>query len=127
MGIPHFGIKNAPFTSVIYMWEVFAKRIRKNALIYPENIIIHKNSKTQRNKGLKVVLNIIQDNQLLAKHSKRMLYKRELLFLGQIFSAKGNKADPEKMLAIQQLPLTEYRSKKRAFLGFMACDKRLIP
>lgn len=71
--------------------------------MYLDNIIINRPTKEKPKKDLRVVLNTLRDNQLLAVPSKCILYPQELSFLGHITCAKGIKPDPKEVEAILQL------------------------
>jgi hypothetical protein len=67
-----FGLTNAPATFQAAMNTMFADTIRKNVLIFMDDILIYSPSLSAHLVHLQQVLDIIQHNQLSIKQSKCM-------------------------------------------------------
>ena len=68
--------------------------------MFINDILIYSHDKTEHSEHLRIVLQILRDNQLYAKFSKSEFWLREVGFLGHIVSGEGIKVDPSKISAI---------------------------
>ena len=62
--------------------------------------MIYSGSKKDREEHLRVVLQILRENQLYAKFSKCQFWLDSVSFLGHVISAEGVSVDPQKIEAI---------------------------
>lgn len=72
--------------------------------IYLDDIAVFSKTREEHNKHLWQTLNTLQKHQKVAKSSKCVFYKPELLFLGHTIPATGIKSNPAKVEAISKIP-----------------------
>ena len=123
----NFGMTNAPSTFVTFMNEVFKDHIGKRALVYLDDIIIYSPSEKEHHTDVRLVLDTLRENKLVAKPSKCVFFAKELAFLGHIISEKGIAPDPDKIKAITNMPPPRDKSELRTFLGMIAYIRKFIP
>ena len=66
---------------------------------------------------LRVMLQVLKENELFAKYSKCEFWLRSVVFLGHIISSEGVEVDPRKMEAVRNWPRPLTQSDIRSFLG----------
>ncbi|GJX79204.1 putative mitochondrial protein [Tanacetum coccineum] len=82
-------------------------------LVYSPNMEIHK-------EHLRMLLQTMRQNKLMAKPSKCMFGTTQVEYLGHIISDKGVAIDPSKVQAMQQWPRPSTIKQLRGFLGLTA-------
>ena len=75
---------------------------------------------------MRVVLQILRDNQLYAKFRKCEFWLTEVRFLGHVVSASGVSVDPEKIEAVMSWERLKSVFKIRSFLGLVGYYRRFI-
>ena len=103
-----FGMKNAPLTCVTLISSVFWPLIKKQVVVYLDDIIFFKGSKAQHILDLRDVLKILRNSQLNSKLSKCQSYEKSLIFLEHIISNSGINSYPKKIKSILKLPCPTY-------------------
>ncbi|KAK1679361.1 hypothetical protein QYE76_040209 [Lolium multiflorum] len=121
-----FGLTNAPATFQAAMNTMFAYIIRKNVLIFMDDILIYSPSLSAHLVHLQQVLDIIQQNQLSIKRSKCMFAQQQLEYLGHIISKDGVATDPKKVQAVQDWPVPTSTKQVRGFLGLTGYYRKFI-
>ena len=69
---------------------------------------------------LRVVLQLLLDNQLYSKLSKCEFWLTKVIFLGNVFSIEGIRVDPQKIDAVMSWKSLKSDLEVRSFLG-LAC------
>ena len=121
-----FGLCNAPATFQRLMEDVLKKLGRKFSMVYIDDIIIFSETWEQHLEHIKLVLDCLLEAGLKLKAQKCHFGFEELKFLGHIVSAKGIQTDPEKIRAIQELPIPGDVHALRRFLGMAGYYRRYI-
>ncbi|WMV18590.1 hypothetical protein MTR67_011975 [Solanum verrucosum] len=75
---------------------------------------------------LRIVLQVLKDQQLFAKFSKCEFLLRSIAFLRHIVSSKGIEVDPKKMDVVESWPRPLTPSDIRSFLGLSGCYRRSV-
>lgn len=90
----------------------------KNILIiaYLDDLMVMSPSFEVHLDDLRQVFQRLQQFGLRANRSKRVCIYPEIRYLGHVITAQGIKPDPEKIVAISQLPPPKHEKQVRAFL-----------
>lgn len=81
-----FGIAKAPETFMDIMNRVFQRYLDKFFIIFIDDILVYSKNQGEHKDHLRVVLQVLRENQLFAKHSKCEFWLRSKEFLGHIIS-----------------------------------------
>ncbi|WMV41875.1 hypothetical protein MTR67_035260 [Solanum verrucosum] len=73
-------------------------------IVFIDDILIYSRSEDDHTNHLRIVLQILKDQQLFAKSSKCEFWLRSVAFLGHIVSSKGIEVDPKKMDEVKSWP-----------------------
>jgi hypothetical protein len=82
-----FVLSNAPATFQALMNTMLAEVLRKFALVFFDDILIYNPSITDHVHHLRIVLQILRENQLFAKLTKCTFAQHEVEYLGHIINA----------------------------------------
>ena len=75
---------------------------------------------------LRVVLQVLKENQLFVKCSKCKFWLRSVEFLGHIISSEGVEVDPRKIEAFKNWPKLLTPTDIRSFLGLAGYYNRFV-
>lgn len=92
-----FGLTNAPATFQAIMNQVFNAHLRDFILVFFDDILIYSQNMEEHKEHLQKTLQLLRENQLLAKASKCSFGQTQIKYLGHIISDKGVQADPAKI------------------------------
>ncbi|KAF3772046.1 Retrovirus-related Pol polyprotein from transposon 297 [Nymphaea thermarum] len=112
-----FGLTNAPATFQRCMNDLFRSYLRDYVLVFFDDILVYSPTLEMHARHLDTVLSILRDNKLYAKMSKCTFGQTSVGYLGHIVSRDGVRAEPEKLVAIEQWPLPKNLKEMRGFLG----------
>ena len=99
-----FGLTNAPATFQSLMNFVFRDYLRKFVLVFFDDILIYCSSMALHLKHVKIVLQTMRHNHLIAKRSKCAFGIPKIEYLGHYISGAGVETDPRKIEAITAWP-----------------------
>ncbi|KAH0784240.1 hypothetical protein KY290_003838 [Solanum tuberosum] len=120
-----FGLTNAPVAFMDLMNIVFRQYLDIFVIVFINDILIYSRSENEHVDHLRIVLQVLKDQQLFAKFSKCEFWLRSIAFLGHIMSRKGIEVDPKKTDAVKSWPRTLTPSDIRSFLGLAGYYRRL--
>ncbi|XP_031505661.1 uncharacterized protein LOC116267862 [Nymphaea colorata] len=112
-----FGLTNAPATFQRCMNDLFRSYLRDYVLVFFDDILVYSLTLEMHTKHLDTILTILRDNQLYAKMSKCTFGQTSVGYLGHIVSEHGVRAEPEKLVVIEQWPLPKNPKELHGFLG----------
>ena len=92
-----------------------------------DDVLIHGKDQQEHDQRVDVVLKSIKNAGMTLNLSKCEFNKSEVKFLGHLVTAKGIKADPEKIKAIVNLPPPTSVSEVRTFLGMVNQLSKFAP
>ena len=95
-----FGLTDAPATFMDLMNRIFQPYLDQFVIVFIDNILIYSSSKEDHEVHLRVVLQILRENQLYAKFSKCQFWLDSVVFLRHVISAEGVSVDAQKIEAI---------------------------
>ena len=84
-------------------------------IIFIDDILVYSQSEEEHEEHLRIVLNLLGQNQWYAKFSKCELWLPSVTFLGHVVSGEGVAVDPSKMLS--KVGLSGKCSGSPKFLG----------
>ena len=82
-----FGLTNAPTVFMDLMNRIFQPYFYQFVIVFIDDILIYSGSKEDHEEHLRVVLQILRENQLYAKFSKCQFWLDSVAFLGHVISA----------------------------------------
>jgi hypothetical protein len=112
-----FGLTNAPATFQSVMQRVFGKYMGQFVLVYMDDVLVFSKTAEEHVAHLRIVLQLLKDNQFYAKLSKCEFFTGQLKYLGHIIDAQGIRADPAKVAAVVHWPQPQSVHELRQFLG----------
>ena len=95
-----FGLTNAPTVFMDLMNRIFQPYLDRFVIVFIDDILIYSGSKEDHEEHLRVILQILRENQLYAKFSKCQFWLDSVTFLGHVILAEGVSVDPQKNEAI---------------------------
>ena len=122
----HFGLKNAPATFQSCMKNIFHKKLHNFVLVFFDDILIYNKTWKEHMHHLEVVLNILHDQDLVAKLSKCEFGLTEILYLGNIVGQDGVKVDLEKTKSIIEWPHPKNIIELRGFIGLCTYYRKFV-
>lgn len=121
-----FGLNNSPATFQRFMDAIFAGLKWKSLLVYMDDICIFSKDFETHLRDIEEVFKRLQTANLKLKPSKCHLFQTQIKYLGHIITAEGIRPDPEKVKAIQLIPLPKNVSKLQSFLGLVGYYRKFI-
>ncbi|XP_069150863.1 uncharacterized protein [Solanum lycopersicum] len=97
-----FGLTNAPSTFQATMNDIFKPHLRRFVLVFFDDILVYNPTWNTHLEHLEIVLKLLRQHQLVAKHSKCLFGQSSVDYLGHIISAQGLAVNPDKIEVIQQ-------------------------
>ena len=123
--VMQFGLKGAAQTFQRFVDEIF--KGLKFVKAYIDDILIASSSVEQHKKHLRIVLKLLQENNLVINVKKCQLGLPEVEYLGQRINKYGIKPLAEKVQVIQDFPQPKNVTELRRFLGMMNFYRRHLP
>jgi hypothetical protein len=121
-----FGLSNEPVVSMCLMNGVFRDYLDKFVIVFLDDILVYSKSEEEHEQHLRMVLQVLRENQLYAKLSKCSFYQKQIHYLGHIISKDGIDVDLEKIEAIKEWLVPNNVTKVRSFMGLVGDYKRFI-
>ena len=91
----------------------------KFVIVFIDDILIYSESKSDHEKHLRLILDLLNKEKLYAKFSKCEFWLKEVQFLGHIVNAKGIHVDPAKIEAVKNWIAPKFPTEVRSFLGLV--------
>ena len=91
-----------------------------------DDILVYSKDTQEQEHHLRIVLQILRENQLLATLSKCDFWLKEVSFLGHIVSAEGIRVDPMKIEAIMNWKPPRNVTEVRSFLVLAGYYRRFV-
>jgi len=115
-----YGLTNAPGVFMNLMNRLFMKYLDKFMVVFIDDILIFSKSKEEHAEHLRIVLQILRENQLYAKFNKCEFWLYQVAFLGHIVSGRGVEVDPSKIESVMSWSQPTSPTEIRSFLGLTA-------
>jgi hypothetical protein len=121
-----FGLINASAYFMNMMNKVFMEYLDRFIVVFIDDILIYSKSDSGHEEHLRLVLQMLRDNQLYAKYSKCEFWIDEVSFLDHIISNGGISVDPAKVKEIMAWSIPTIITEIRSFLGLAGYYRRFI-
>ena len=89
---------------------VFRSYLDLFVIVFIDDILIYSKSENDHMNHLRIVLQVLKDNQLFSKFNKCEFWLILVAFLGHIFSTEGLEVDPRKKDVVKSWPRPLSRS-----------------
>ncbi|KZV34979.1 peroxidase 64 [Dorcoceras hygrometricum] len=121
-----FGLKNAPATFQALMNDILRPHLRKFALVFFDDILIYSRTVEEHAKHLRLILEILKDNQLYINKKKCGFGLTEIEYLGHVVSGAGVAVDRKKVECVEAWPTPCTIKGLRGFLGLSGYYRKFI-
>ncbi|KAI3794785.1 hypothetical protein L1987_37424 [Smallanthus sonchifolius] len=118
-----FGLTNAPAVFMDLMNRVCKPYLDQFIIVFLDDILIYSKSLEEH---LRLILELLKQEQLYAKFSKCDFWIREVQFLVHVINEKGIHVDPAKVEAIKNWAAPTTPTEVRQFLGLAGYYRRFI-
>ncbi|KAH0773846.1 hypothetical protein KY290_010983 [Solanum tuberosum] len=120
-----FGLTNAPAMFIDLMNSIFRPYLNLFVIVFINDILVYSHSKDEHENHLRVVLQVLLDQELYAKFSKCEFWLDSIAFLGHIVSNAGIAVDTQKIEVVKTWPRPMTLTEVRSFLGLAGYYRRL--
>ena len=121
-----FGLTNAPRTFQRLVDIVLDGMLRKNVLVYLDDIIVMAQTPEEHNRILEEVLRRIHAAGLKLKPSKCHFMKKRIAYLGHIVSENSIECDTRLTEPVQSWPVPRNQKELMQYLGFTGFYRKFI-
>ncbi|KAH0706582.1 hypothetical protein KY289_011658 [Solanum tuberosum] len=121
-----FGLTNTPAAFMDLMNKVFRQYLDSFVIIFIDDILIYSKSEGDHMKHLRMVLQVLKDQQLYDKFSKCEFWLRSVALLGHIVSSMGIEGNPKKSDAVKSWLRPLSSNDIRSFLGLAGYYRRFV-
>ncbi|KAI4321445.1 hypothetical protein MLD38_034825 [Melastoma candidum] len=121
-----FGLTNAPAAFMELMNRIFRPYLDQFVVVFIDDILVYSKSMEEHADHLRLVLEVLRQNQLYAKLSKCEFWMSSVSFLGHIVFVEGIAVDPSKVEAVLNWPRPTTVTEMRSFLGLAGYYRRFI-
>ena len=121
-----FGLTNAPVAFMDLMNRVFKQYLDMFVIVFIDDILVYSQNEEDHAYHLRIVLQVLRDQQLFAKFDKCKFWLRSVAFLGHVILGEGIMIDPMKTEAVKNWPRPLTSSDIRSFLGLAGYYRRFV-
>ena len=109
------------------MNRVFHPYLDQFVVVFIDDILVYSKDAQEHEYHLRIVLQILRENQLFAKLSTCDFWLKEVSFLDHIVSADGIRVDPAKIEVVVSWKPPRNVTEVRSFLGLAGYFRRFVP
>ncbi|GJS54488.1 reverse transcriptase domain-containing protein [Tanacetum coccineum] len=113
------GLTNAPAVFMDLMNRVCKPYLDKFVIVFIDDILIYSNTKQEHEEHLKLILELLEKEELYAKFSKCEFWIPKVQFLGQVIDSKGIHVNPAKIESIKDWASPKSPTEIHQFLGLV--------
>ncbi|GJS05416.1 putative reverse transcriptase domain-containing protein [Tanacetum coccineum] len=117
-----FGLTNVPAEFMDLMNRVCKPYLDKFVIVFIDDILIYLKSKQEHEERLKLILELLKNEELYAKFSKCEFWIHKVQFLGYVIESQGIHVDPAKIESIKDWASPKTSTEIRQFLGLAVAD-----
>jgi hypothetical protein len=96
-----FGLSSAPVVFMCLKNDIFRNYLDKFVIVFLDDIFVYSKYEEEHEHHLRLVLQVMREQQLYAKLSKCYFYQEHIHYLGNIISEHGIAVDLEKIESIR--------------------------
>jgi hypothetical protein len=112
-----FGLSNAPIVFMCLMNGVFREYLDKFVIVFLDDILVYSKSEEEHEHHLRMVLQVLREDQMYVKLSKCSFYQKKIHYLGHIISKYGIDVDPKKIEDIREWSTVEECDRSQILYG----------
>jgi hypothetical protein len=112
-----FGLSNAPFVFMCLMNGVFQDYLDKFVIVFLDDILVYSKSEEEHQHHLRMLLQVLRENQLYTKLRKCSFYQKQIHYLGHSISKDGITMDLEKIESIREWSAAKNVTEVGSFMG----------
>ena len=120
------GLKNSPAVFVRMMRHIYNDLLYKNIFCYVDDVCIYSRTFDEHLFHIKQFLERTRSVSLSLRPSKCVFAMYEIKLLGYVCSHEGIKPDPDKIIAIKNMPRPHTPKLVKSFLGLVGFYRRFI-
>ena len=121
-----FGLTNAPATFMCLMNIILRNYLDNFVVVFIEDILIYSKNEQEHEEHLKIVLQVLREQQLYTKFSKCDLFKDKIHYLGHVVSKDGISVNPDKVKAMMKWLVPKNVYDMRSFMGITGYYRKFI-
>ncbi|GJT88966.1 putative reverse transcriptase domain-containing protein [Tanacetum coccineum] len=121
-----FGLTNAPAVFMDLMNRVCKPYLDKFVIVFIDDILINSKSEEEHAKHLKLILELLNKEELYAKFSKCEFWLSKVQFLGHVIDSEGIHVDPAKIESIKDWASPKTPTKIHQYLGLAGYYRQFI-
>ncbi|KAL2252777.1 UNVERIFIED_CONTAM: Transposon Tf2-12 polyprotein [Sesamum indicum] len=107
-----FGLTNAPAAFMALMNRTFQEYLDHFVIVFIDDILVYSKDRDEHERHLRIVLQILKENELYAKLSKCEFWVNQVVFLGHVVSGDGVMPDPSNVKAIMEWRVPKNATEK---------------
>ena len=108
------------------MNDVLRPHLRQFVLVFFDDILVYSSSWSEHVRHVRVVLELMRQQQLFLKRSKCSFGEESVTYLGHVISVDGVAMDSQKVLAVVDWPVPRTARVVRGFLGLAGYYQKFI-
>jgi hypothetical protein len=121
-----FGLTNAPVAFMFLVNNVLNKSLDKFVLVFIDDILIYSKNREEHEEHIKLVLQVLRENQLYAKFRKCEFFQKQVHYLGHVIYEEGVVVDPDNIRYIMEWPTPKDVYDIISFMGLIGYYRRFI-
>ncbi|XP_065873647.1 uncharacterized protein [Euphorbia lathyris] len=121
-----FGLTNAPAAFMAMMNKTFQPYLDHFVVVFIDDILVYSRTTEEHEQHLRIVLQILKEQQMYAKLSKCEFWMDQVVFLGHVVSGEGVRPDPSKVKAVMEWEAPKNVTEVRSFLGLAGYYRRFV-
>ena len=99
------------------MNSILSNYLDKSAVVFIDDILIYLKNKQEHEEHLRIILQVLREQQLFAKFSKCDFFKYGIQYLGHMVSKDRILVDLDKFKAIMEFLIPKNLTDVRSFMG----------
>ena len=111
-----FGLTNTLSSFMCLMKNILSNYLYKFVVVFIADILIYSKNEQEHKEHLKIIMQVLWEQQLYANFSKCDFFKVRIQYLGHIVSKDGIPSDPNKIKAITEWPVPKNVTDIRSFM-----------
>ena len=124
--IMSFGLTNASTTFIDLLNRVFQSYLDSFVIVFIDDAWVYSKNESDHMNHLRMILQVLKENQLFSMYSKCEFLLRSVVFLGHIIFSEGFEFIPTKTEAFKNWPRPLNPTDIKSFLGLAGYYRRFV-